>query len=111
MKKSERKKEAKKKKLICSLIPATKTNVRTGFAGFHNAAPFVYLMSLSNCPTFASIGSLIIDDIVYKDGRKAHNVLGGAGVFAIYGIKYNSYLSNKNTKFAFNTRYETLAAK
>jgi hypothetical protein len=68
-------------------------------------------MSLSNYPIFASIGSLIIDDIIYRDGRKVHNVLGGAGVFAIYGIKYNSYVSNKNTKFAFNKRYETLAAK
>lgn len=47
---------------------------------------FSNLMPSSTCPIFASIGSLIIDDIVYKDGKKSQNVLGGAGVFAIYGI-------------------------
>ncbi|KAL7312150.1 hypothetical protein PS15m_007949 [Mucor circinelloides] len=44
-------------------------------------------MTSNTCPEFASIGSLIIDDIVYKDGRKSQNVLGGAGVFAIYGMR------------------------
>ncbi|CEP11857.1 hypothetical protein [Parasitella parasitica] len=44
-------------------------------------------MSLDKSPVFASIGSLIIDDIIYNDGRKAHNVLGGAGVFAVYGMR------------------------
>ncbi|KAI8641355.1 Ribokinase-like protein, partial [Parasitella parasitica] len=44
-------------------------------------------MCLDTVPVFASIGSLIIDDIIYKDGRKAHNVLGGAGVFAVYGMR------------------------
>ncbi|CAO3609571.1 unnamed protein product [Mucor fragilis] len=44
-------------------------------------------MPLNTCPTFASIGSLIIDDIVYRDGRTSRNVLGGAGVFAIYGMR------------------------
>ncbi|KAI9023689.1 Ribokinase-like protein [Phycomyces nitens] len=38
-------------------------------------------------PIYASIGSLIIDDIIYEDGSKESNVLGGAGVFAIYGMR------------------------
>lgn len=38
-----------------------------------------------DCPVFVSCGSLIIDDIRYEDGTEMNNVLGGAGVFAIYG--------------------------
>ncbi|KAI9482910.1 MAG: Ribokinase-like protein [Benjaminiella poitrasii] len=41
----------------------------------------------TDSPIFASIGSFIIDDIVYPDGRKVCNVLGGAGIFAIYGMR------------------------
>lgn len=36
-------------------------------------------------PIYASIGALIIDDIIYRDGTEVTNVLGGGGVFAIYG--------------------------
>lgn len=36
-------------------------------------------------PILLSCGSLIIDDIVYEDGTEQKDVLGGAGVFAIYG--------------------------
>jgi hypothetical protein len=36
-------------------------------------------------PTMASMGGFIIDDIIYADGRKVSNVLGGGGTFAIYG--------------------------
>lgn len=38
-------------------------------------------------PLYASIGALIIDDIIYRDGTEVTNVLGGGGVFAIYGKK------------------------
>ncbi|KAG1471523.1 hypothetical protein G6F56_002074 [Rhizopus delemar] len=44
---------------------------------------------MSETPTLTSVGSLIIDDIYYEDGRKVYNVLGGAGVFAIYGDQLN----------------------
>lgn len=37
-------------------------------------------------PLYASIGGLIIDDIIYQDGRQVTNVLGGGGVFAIIGM-------------------------
>ena len=40
---------------------------------------------LDDSPTLLSCGSLIIDDIRYEDGSTKTNVLGGAGVFAIYG--------------------------
>jgi hypothetical protein len=36
-------------------------------------------------PLFGSMGSLIIDDICYLDGTEERDVIGGAGVFAIYG--------------------------
>ncbi|KAI8342621.1 Ribokinase-like protein [Chlamydoabsidia padenii] len=38
-------------------------------------------------PTLGSVGSLIIDDIVFQDGSKQSNVIGGAGIFAIYGMR------------------------
>ncbi|KAI7862429.1 Ribokinase-like protein [Spinellus fusiger] len=38
-------------------------------------------------PLYASMGSLIIDDIHYEDGSKQTNVLGGAGIYAIYGMR------------------------
>ncbi|KAI8365754.1 Ribokinase-like protein [Blakeslea trispora] len=38
-------------------------------------------------PLFSSIGGLIIDDIVYQDGKRVQDVLGGGGVFAIYGMR------------------------
>lgn len=31
------------------------------------------------------MGSFIIDDIVYANGKRVTNILGGAGIFAIYG--------------------------
>jgi hypothetical protein len=37
-------------------------------------------------PILLSCGSLIIDDIIYQNGTQQKDVLGGAGVFAIYGI-------------------------
>jgi hypothetical protein len=46
-------------------------------------------------PLYASIGGLIIDDIIYQDGRQVSNILGGGGVFAIYGtllIKHKQLL-------------------
>lgn len=36
-------------------------------------------------PIFTSFGSLIIDDIRYPDGTEERNILGGAGIYAIYG--------------------------
>lgn len=48
-------------------------------------------------PTMASMGSFIIDDIIYTDGKKVCNVLGGAGIFAIYG-NYFIYLLIKHTQ-------------
>ena len=36
-------------------------------------------------PVYGSLGSLIIDDIVYEDGTKETNILGGAGIYAVYG--------------------------
>lgn len=41
------------------------------------AAPVVY----------TSFGSLIIDDIVYEDKSEEKNILGGAGIYAIYGMR------------------------
>lgn len=43
---------------------------------------------MQESPVYASIGALIIDDIVYLDGTQVTNVLGGGGVFAIYGKVY-----------------------
>jgi hypothetical protein len=40
---------------------------------------------MQETPIYASIGSLIIDDIIYQDGTEVKNILGGGGVFAIYG--------------------------
>lgn len=40
---------------------------------------------MNKAPVLSSVGGLIIDDIYYPDGRKICNVLGGGGVFAIYG--------------------------
>ncbi len=37
-------------------------------------------------PDFLAIGSVIIDDIVYPDGRTSMGVLGGGGAHAAYGI-------------------------
>ena len=37
-------------------------------------------------PNFLAIGSIIIDDIVYPDGRTSMGVLGGGGAHAAYGI-------------------------
>ncbi|KAG0173184.1 hypothetical protein DFQ28_011669 [Apophysomyces sp. BC1034] len=36
---------------------------------------------------YSSTGSLIIDDIRYQDGTEEFNILGGAGVYAIYGMR------------------------
>ncbi|KAI9492466.1 Ribokinase-like protein [Zychaea mexicana] len=41
----------------------------------------------STPPLYASLGSLIIDDIVYQNGTEERNVLGGAGIYAIYGMR------------------------
>ena len=39
-------------------------------------------------PDFIAIGSIIIDDIVYPDGRTSMGVLGGGGTHAAYGIAF-----------------------
>lgn len=39
-------------------------------------------------PEFLAIGSTIIDDIVYPDGRTSMGVLGGGGTHAAYGIAF-----------------------
>ena len=39
-------------------------------------------------PNFLAIGSIIIDDIVYPDGRTSMGVLGGGGTHAAYGIAF-----------------------
>ncbi|KAI8977986.1 Ribokinase-like protein [Pilobolus umbonatus] len=36
---------------------------------------------------YASLGSFIVDDIHYADGHKVHGIIGGAGVYAIYGMR------------------------
>ncbi|KAJ3033003.1 hypothetical protein HK097_005008, partial [Rhizophlyctis rosea] len=38
-------------------------------------------------PTFLSVGSLIIDDIVFKDGSLVEAQLGGGGVHALFGAR------------------------
>lgn len=43
-------------------------------------------------PIYASIGALIIDDIIYQNGTTVTNVLGGGGVFAIYGTVNNNVI-------------------
>ena len=37
-------------------------------------------------PEFIAVGSVIIDDIVYPDGRTSMGVLGGGGAHAAYGM-------------------------
>ena len=37
-------------------------------------------------PQFIAVGSIIIDDIVYPDGRTSMGVLGGGGTHAAYGM-------------------------
>jgi len=39
-------------------------------------------------PNYLAIGSIIIDDIVYPDGRTSMGVLGGGGSHAAYGIAF-----------------------
>ncbi len=39
-------------------------------------------------PDYLAIGSIIIDDIVYPDGRTSMGVLGGGGSHAAYGIAF-----------------------
>ena len=39
-------------------------------------------------PEYLAIGSVIIDDIVYPDGRTSMGVLGGGGAHAAYGIAF-----------------------
>ena len=39
-------------------------------------------------PNYIAIGSVIIDDIVYPDGRTSMGVLGGGGTHAAYGIAF-----------------------
>lgn len=39
-------------------------------------------------PDFLAVGSVIIDDIVYPDGRTSMAVLGGGGTHAAYGITF-----------------------
>ena len=39
-------------------------------------------------PNFLAIGSIIIDDIVYPDGRTSMGVLGGGGTHAAYGFAF-----------------------
>ena len=39
-------------------------------------------------PNYIAIGSIIIDDIVYPDGRTSMGVLGGGGTHAAYGIAF-----------------------
>ncbi len=41
---------------------------------------------LTPAPDFLAIGSVIIDDIVYPDGRASMGVLGGGGAHAAYGM-------------------------
>lgn len=43
------------------------------------------VMPPAHDPILLSCGSLIIDDIQWEDGWRQTNVLGGAGVYAIYG--------------------------
>lgn len=50
---------------------------------FHSLS--ILLPTMKSNPTLGSVGSLIIDDIVFQDGSKQSNVIGGAGIFAIYG--------------------------
>jgi sugar/nucleoside kinase (ribokinase family) len=40
-------------------------------------------------PDYLAIGSVIIDDIVYPDGRTSMGVLGGGGTHAAYGIAFS----------------------
>ena len=42
-----------------------------------------------SAPEFLAIGSIIIDDIVYPDGRASMGVLGGGGTHAAYGIAFS----------------------
>lgn len=51
----------------------------------------ISFLRMTEAPILTSVGSLIIDDIYYEDGRKVYNVLGGAGIFAIYG-KIKDYI-------------------
>ena len=39
-----------------------------------------------SAPDFIAVGSIIIDDIVYPDGRTSMGVLGGGGTHAAYGM-------------------------
>ena len=39
-------------------------------------------------PNYLAIGSVIIDDIVYPDGRTSMAVLGGGGTHAAYGMVF-----------------------
>ncbi|KAI8079769.1 Ribokinase-like protein [Halteromyces radiatus] len=47
-------------------------------------------------PTLGSLGSLIIDDIRFLNGTERRNVVGGGGVFAIYGMRI--WLQGKEAK-------------
>ncbi|KAI7890021.1 Ribokinase-like protein [Mucor mucedo] len=58
-------------------------------------------------PLYASIGALIIDDIKYQDGTKVTNVLGGGGVFAIYGMRlWLDGLQTKDAGYIIHTGFD-----
>ncbi|KAI8065243.1 Ribokinase-like protein [Gongronella butleri] len=58
---------------------------------FSTSCCFLFLLLLFfSClmqPLLGSVGSLIIDDIRYADGTENKDVIGGAGMFAIYGMR------------------------
>ncbi|KAI8090219.1 Ribokinase-like protein [Gilbertella persicaria] len=58
-------------------------------------------------PAFSSIGGLILDDIVYQDGRRVNNILGGGGVFAIYGMRiWQSNSDSKNVGYVIHKGFD-----
>jgi hypothetical protein len=62
--------------------------------GLHFLSLSILLPAMNSNPTLGSVGSLIIDDIVFQDGSKQLNVIGGAGIFAIYGEGFCTWLKS-----------------
>lgn len=62
---------------------------------------------MQELPVYASIGALIIDDIVYQDGTQVTNVLGGGGVFAIYGMRlWHTKACSKKVGYIIHTGFD-----
>ncbi|KAI8975733.1 Ribokinase-like protein [Mycotypha africana] len=64
-------------------------------------------MPFQKVPILASLGSFIIDDIVFKDNSKVNDIPGGAGLFAIYGMRiWQPYENSKRIGYILHKGFD-----